>query len=420
MKVNSKLSLLFWLRGKSTDSKKDLYVRITIEGARAETALGRKVPVEKWDQSEGEMSDRTPDSLLVNRKIADTKVKLEKLYDVLELEHGVVTPEMLRDAFVGKKREKKTFIELADFFIAKFEKKVEKKIRSKASLSKWKTMRTKVKQFFNHEFKRENIDLSAIKYSFAEDFVDFMIIEQGCNTNTAFKYFKQFKQLLKTAVERGWLPSNPVQGFRSTYVHPERDILNEVQLYHLYQKDLHVKRLEEVRDCYVFMCFTGYAFKDSYLLEPENRVHYFDGEEWIIKNREKTWCRENVPLMPIAKEILDKYKNHPYCIANNKLLPFDSNQKFNAYLKEIADICGINKELTSHTARHTFATTVTLANGVPIETVSALLGHKSIKTTQIYAKIVAEKVSMDMSDLRAKLIVKMPISMMNSTDPVAA
>jgi integrase len=170
--------------------------------------------------------------------------------------------------------------------------------------------------------------------------------------------------------------------------------------------------LEEVKDAYLFMCFTGYAFKDTESLTPEHVMRYFDGEDWIIKNRHKTWCRENVPLLPIAKEIIDKYKNHSYCIAHNKLLPINTNQKFNGYLKEVADLCGILKELTTHTARHTFATTVTLANGVPIETVSALLGHKSIKTTQIYAKIVAAKVSYDMLALKEKLQIKMPTSIM--------
>jgi integrase len=160
------------------------------------------------------------------------------------------------------------------------------------------------------------------------------------------------------------------------------------------------------------MVLTGYAYKDALMLSPDNITKFFDGEDWIVKNREKTWCRENVPLLPIAKEIIAKYKNHPYCVANNVLLPIKSNQRFNGYLKEVADICGINKNLTTHTARHTFATTVTLANGVPLETVSAMLGHKSIRTTQIYAKIVASKVSIDMNTLKKTFNLALPDSLM--------
>jgi site-specific recombinase XerD len=154
--------------------------------------------------------------------------------------------------------------------------------------------------------------------------------------------------------------------------------------------------LQEVRDVYVAMCFTGYAYKDAAMLSPENIQIMIDGQRWFIKNRIKTECKENVPIFPIVESIIEKYKNHPLCVRNNKVFPVHSNQRFNSYLKEVADVCGINKNLTTHTARHTFATTVTLSNGVPIETVSALLGHNSIRTTQIYAKIVAQKVSDDM------------------------
>jgi integrase len=182
----------------------------------------------------------------------------------------------------------------------------------------------------------------------------------------------------------------------------------------LYHKHFEIKRLEEIKDVYLFMCFTGLAYKDTSLLTIDYIINFFDGEEWIVKNREKTYCRENVPLLPIAKEIIEKYSNHPVRKSKGLLLPVLTNQKYNAYLKEVVDICGINKILTTHTARHTFATTVTLANGVPIETVSALLGHKSIKTTQIYAKIVAQKISEDMSALKQKLAIKLPILTLES------
>jgi site-specific recombinase XerD len=257
-----------------------------------------------------------------------------------------------------------------------------------------------------------DIPLKELKYSFAEDFIDYLVLEQGIESNTAMKYLKNTKHIVKVAVERDWLLKSPIAPYQCCYVHPERDILNEAELLAMYQKKITIARLEEVRDAYVFMCFTGFAYKDASSLDPSNLVKYFDGEDWIVKNRQKTMCRENVPLLPIAKEILEKYKNHPYCVANNLLLPINSNQKYNAYLKELATICGIEKHLTTHTARHTFATTVTLANGVPLETVSALLGHKSIKTTQIYAKIVANKVSTDIGALKEKLVMKIPPSLM--------
>ena len=412
MKVNSKMSILFWLNGKlSGDQKRSLYARITIDGIRSEISLGRKVYVNLWNQELGMLVGKSLESLLTNRYISEVKLKLEKIYDLLEHQHSAVTVEMIKERYKGQKTERRGLIEVVDFLISKFESKVGKGLRAEQSLSKWRTVKGKIEQFLKLEYKTYDIELSKITYSFAIDFVDFLTTQQDINQNTAFKYFKHIKQTLKVAVERGWLSVNPVQGFRSTYVHPERNILDHEELMRLCNKKFSIARLEEVKDAYLFMCFTGYAFKDASSLSAENIMKYFDGEDWIVKNRQKTLCRENVPILPVAGEIIKKYETHPCRILHNKLLPFISNQKFNAYLKEVAALCGIEKNLTAHTARHTFATTVTLANGVPIETVSALLGHKSIRTTQIYAKIVAEKISKDMKVLKEELTIRMPKSM---------
>ncbi len=172
----------------------------------------------------------------------------------------------------------------------------------------------------------------------------------------------------------------------------------------LVSKEISIGRLAEARDCYVFMCDTGYASEDAFGLGPENIFVGKHGNKWITKERQKTEQAECVPLLPIPLEIIKRYKNHPECDSRNKLLPVRSNQRFNGYLKEIAAICGINKELTTHTARHTFATTVALENDVPIETVSKMLGHRSIKTTQRYAKVTRKKISKNMKALREKLL----------------
>ncbi len=153
----------------------------------------------------------------------------------------------------------------------------------------------------------------------------------------------------------------------------------------------------------MFCCFTGYAYLDVYNLTPENIVTGVDGNKWVVKDREKTKTPEQIPLLPIALEIIERYKNHPTCVNKNSLLPVNSNQRYNGYLKEIADVCGIKKHLTTHTARHTFATTVTLEHDVPIETVSQMLGHKNIRTTQIYAKVTQRKISNNMEELKKRL-----------------
>jgi len=168
------------------------------------------------------------------------------------------------------------------------------------------------------------------------------------------------------------------------------------------KKKFHHKRIEQVKDCFIFSCFTGLAYYDLKELKPKNISTGEDGKLWIKINRKKTNGESHIPILPITAQLIEKYKNNPYCLDKGVLMPVISNQRMNAYLKEIADICDINKNLTSHTARHTFATTVTLNNDVPIETVSKMLGHSSIKMTNIYARLLDKKVSRDMNHLNDK------------------
>lgn len=208
---------------------------------------------------------------------------------------------------------------------------------------------------------------------------------------------------MNMSVGLDWIPSNPFNNFRCSYTAPDREVLTQEELDTIRFKDIPNPRLSEVRDVFVFCCYTGFAYSDIYKFEYDAVTKGIDGESWLSTNRQKTGTKESVPLLPVALDIIQKYRDHKYCIGANKLLPVNSNQRYNSYLKEIADICNINKKITSHIARHTFATTVTLANGVPIETVSSMLGHNSIRTTQIYAKVVEKKVSEDMQSLKAKL-----------------
>jgi site-specific recombinase XerD len=418
MKVNEKLSMLFILEKSkmSKDGKAPITVRLTVDSKRAEMSLGHKVSPEMWNQDAGMAIGSGIESRQINGTIDRVKMKLRQQYDLLAAQHDYVSAQMVKASYQNKKKpdDGKSLLQTIDFMIEKMEKKVEKEKLAKGTLSRWRTTRAKIVDFLNFEYHVKDIKLDQIAYAFAEDFLDFLTLEQGLEDNTAMKYLKNSKQVLKAAVERDWLHKSPIAGYKCSYFNPDRDILDEQEIMLLYNKHLPIQRLAEIRDCYLFMVFTGYAYKDAQILRPENVTKFFDGEDWIIKNREKTWCRENVPLLPIAKEIIEKYRNHPLCLLNNTLLPIKSNQKFNSYLKEITEICGIDKNLTTHTARHTFATTVTLANGVPLETVSALLGHKSIRTTQIYAKIVAQKISQDMQVLKEKLSITMPPSLLEN------
>lgn len=221
--------------------------------------------------------------------------------------------------------------------------------------------------------------------------------------NTTMSYIKRLKRIITIAVNNHWISTNPFSAFKCTSQKVEREELTEDEVKRLAEKTFSVKRLDEVRDCFLFSCYTGYAFVDASKLSWANITVGKDDEMWVRTSRTKTEIAANVPLLPQAIEIINKYKDHEECIYSGRILPMKSNQKMNAYLKEIADLCGINKNLTTHMARHTFATTITLGNGVPIESVSKMLGHTKITTTQIYARVAEQKVGKDMKQLKLKI-----------------
>ncbi|MFY0255922.1 site-specific integrase [Chitinophaga sp. 30R24] len=417
MKVSQELSILFHLRydNLNPQGKATICVRITVTGfPRDGFSLGYKVEPSKFNKDAGAIVGKSAEAIEINKHLQHVKTELIRHYNLLKAVDDTVTPTMIKNSYNGINREKRTLLEVTDFHNEKFKEKVDKGKRSDKTLKKWHCTKDKISAFLSNVIKMKDIPLGRIEYAFAEDFFDYLTLTEGLQDNSAMKYIKNTKQLLKLAVQRKWLNANPIEDYVCSYINPERDILSADELSTMYHKDFSIHRLQETKDAYLFMALTGYAYKDALLLTRDHVVKFFDGEDWIVKNREKTWCRENVPLLPIAKEILKKYENHPYCIANNVLLPINTNQRFNGYLKEVADLCGIDKNLTTHTARHTFATTVTLANGVPLETVSAMLGHKSIRTTQIYAKIVASKVSQDMKSLKASFNLAIPESLLLS------
>ncbi len=199
-----------------------------------------------------------------------------------------------------------------------------------------------------------------------------------------------------------WLDKNPFANYKSKVKEVERVYLTEEEIQSIIGKDFKTDRLSLVRDIFLFSCFTGLAYIDVKNLTKSHISFGIDGEKWIFTHRQKTESGSKIPILPVTQMIIDKYENHPQCINEGKLLPILSNQKMNAYLKEIAGVCEIEKELTFHIARHTFATTVTLTNGVPIESVSKMLGHKNLRTTQHYAKVLDRKVSEDMKILKDK------------------
>jgi site-specific recombinase XerD len=412
MKVSENLSVLFMVEKSlmSKDGLAPIYARITINGRRKEFSLGAKIPPDQWDAKTGRVIGKSSDALQINAQITQSRARLEKQYLILSAQFEYVTAEMLKKSYQGKTvkgqheedgPEITNLVQALDFYIKRFKEKVDNNNRSIHTLRKWNTTRDKICEFVKHAYRKKDIPLKSIQPGYAEDIYHYLTTEGLLNHNSAMKYVNNTKQVLKFAAGR-WITSNPFDNYTCNYIQPGRDILSMPEIISLYRKPLN-GRLDRVRDCFLFSCFTGLAYQELSLLSPADIVIGNDGYKWVMTNRVKTKRPENVPLLPIAENIVEKYKHDFECQVCEKLLPIVSNQKYNDYLKELTKECKIDKYITTHSGRHTFATTVCLENGVPIETVSKLLAHGSLKMTQIYAKTTLKKTSVDMQDLRKKL-----------------
>ncbi len=277
---------------------------------------------------------------------------------------------------------------------------------SKGTLTKFNTVLNHTRAFLQWKYKLDDIDIRKLDYEFITELEFWYKSVQHCDHNTTMKYIACVKKMVIRALRSGWLQHDPFMGFNLALREVEREALTAEELEHMAAKLFVTDRLTQVRDIFLFSCYTGLAYSDVQKLRRSEISTGIDGGKWIFTRRQKTDTASRIPILPMAEAILLRYADHPQCKAKDRVLPILSNQKMNAYLKEIADCCGITKRLTFHIARHTFATTITLSNGVPIETVSKMLGHRNLKTTQHYAKILDRKVSQDMQALKEKLLVK--------------
>ena len=271
------------------------------------------------------------------------------------------------------------------------------------TLERYRTSLRHTIEFMKLKYKISDIDIKKIDHTFIVDFDFFLRTTRKCNNNSTIKYLRNFGKIIHICIANGWMTKNPFVNFKCKVKEVERAFLDDAEIEAVANKDFKIERLNLVRDIFIFSCYTGLAYIDVKQLTKANIVIGIDGERWICTHRQKTDTPSNIPLLPMVEKIISKYVDNPQCLNKGQLLPILSNQRMNSYQKEIGDVCGINKKLTFHIARHTFETTVTLNNGVHIESVSKMLGHKNLKTLQHYAKIVDKTVGLDMNALKIKL-----------------
>ncbi len=397
--MKSTFSVIFYLRRdrKKRDGTCPVMCRITIDGIDTRFNTKLHVQLSKWDVNANKVSGINPESRNLNARLDDIKASLHRIYHDLQ-RFDIVTPEKIKGEFLGLDESGETILKLFD----KHNEDVASMVgisKSAATLQKYNVTRKHVANFIKKKYRVSDMAVKSINDMFLRDFEVYLLTQERVSHNTMAKFMQFFKRIIILARNNGLIVHDPFANYKIQLKKVDRGYLTEQEMNKIIQKKFPTKRLEQVRDIFIFSCFTGLAYIDVKELTKNHIRISFDGNIWIMTKRHKTKVNVNVPLMDIPKKILQKYEGE---LPDDKILPVLSNQKMNAYLKEIGDVCGITKNLTFHLARHTFATTVTLSKGIPIETVSKMLGHTNIQTTQIYARITNDKISKDMEGLSEK------------------
>jgi site-specific recombinase XerD len=398
--MRSTFKVLFYLKRdkQKANGNAPLFCRITVDGKEARFGMKKDINPKLWDTKAGKAIGRTLEATEINSLIDNTKSAIIKVYRDLQEKGNNVTAEKIKNAFLGINVKHQNLLELFD------RHNVEKKMLvgisiAKSTYNKYRITRDHLAAYLKDRHQLSDISLKEINHKFVCDFELYLLTAKGSEENTIAKYMQMFKHIIGVAIKYGWMHDNPFSGYRIHLKKTDRGYLTQEEIEILFNQKFAAKHLEKVRDIFVFCCFTGISYIDVKRLTYDDIKISFDGGLWIMGKRRKTDVGYNVPLLEIPKMILEKYKG---TLPDSRALPVTTNQYSNIYLKQIGEICGLKKKLTFHLSRHTFAT-LTLSKGVSIESVSKMLGHTNIQTTQIYARITSDKISRDMAVFAGKM-----------------
>jgi integrase len=410
-----KCKVSFYLKGDKKNSQGDVavYGKIHLDGTLSTFSTGMYINSERWEKT----------NYLRNPLRIASEISLKNYLDSIEQSiydkylillrtiksENVTASKLKRFVFIGEETVKKiSLVEVINDYTDYFRQQVEKKERSKGSLEKYLRMVEVVKQFIMLKYKKSDIEFDAVNRQFVYDLDYFLRFERvhngkkGLANNTAVKYMRNISAMLNYAKKRGVINDNPFEIYDGKLADVDTVFLTLDELRSIEKKHFDNRRLDVARDIFLFSCYTSFSPVDVMNLTYDNYIQDEDGDYWIKTNRQKTKVKTSIPVLPSLQKILDKYKKDPECEEFNRLIPNRSNSNMNAYLKEIADLCGIKKNLTWYVGRHTFATTVALANKIPLEVISQIMGHKRVTQTQHYAKLMDGSVKSHMKKIHDK------------------
>lgn len=401
----SQFKISFLLKRCKADEtgKVPVYVRLTINSMRTEFSLKRRTDPKRWYKSAGKAGGNTEEVNTLNAHLCNVDVRLRQLYQNHINLNETITPVHLKNEYLGKGERCHLLLKVFQEHNNEIMTLIGKKGFALGTWERYKTAHMHVKEFLQWQYSIDDIDIKKVNHEFISKFEFFLKSEKNCCHNTAMKYISNLKKIVRRCVLNGWLSQNPFANYKMSLEEVHRSHLTLDEIKQLKDKTFLTKRLEEVRDVFLFCCFTGCAYCDVKKLTSDHIITNIKGKKILVFFRTKTNNRSPIPLLSAALEILKKYEAINKVSGGLFLLPVRSNQKMNEYLKEIGTLCGINKNLNCHLSRHTFAVLM-LSLGVPMESLSKMMGHRWLKTTQHYGKIPDEKVSYDMDLAEERLM----------------
>lgn len=382
-----------------------IMMRITVDGCRVNQRTGKSIHPNKWNHKTGRPTGKDPVSKEITFYLDGIFSRITAIHRTLEEQGSSYNSQTILNLFNGDHSE--------GFLLKQFQKhnrqyrELVGKEYVEKTVQRWERTELYLAEFIKLEYGLDDMPLMRIDLQFIKDFEHYLKVNKRNSKNSAVKYLENLKKIVTNAYHNNLIRTNPFTGYKMGKVKTKRVPLNELELLQVMNTPIENERLEIIRDCFVFCSFTGLSFSDAADLRSENIILDKNGQYWININRKKTDSLSRIPLIDIPFAIINKYKGHIKCKSKGVLLPFPSNQRYNSYLKEISVICHINKNLTSHVARHTFAT-LALENRVSLEVVKNMLGHEDIKTTTIYAHVLDSTISNEMKGMKEKFDFSLP------------
>lgn len=393
-------SVIFYLKRQPASTNKNfpIIARITVNGEKCTINTQLKCQSDLWNVKEYKVEGKTSEAAFTNDTLNQIKARLNQIYFQHSLCDGDVTPEMIKDIYTGVAYSKRHLISYFSIHNENFRKQVNVS-RSQASYQKYEAIRKHLVDFLQSTKGIEDIPLYKVNHQFICEFEIYLRTVSGCNHNSTAKFMQLFKRIIILALKNGIIKNDPFQEYQIKLKQTNRTFLTIDEVKSIMKQELPYERLELVRDLFLFAVFTGIAFVDVKNLSKSHLHTAVDGHQWLRFERWKTKEMSNIRLFEVPARLIEKYSDPK----RETLFPMLSNQKVNQYLKEIAEVCGVEKRITYHCGRHTMATTIAFSNGMPMESLAKLLGHKNIRTTQLYARITDTKLNADMESLEEKL-----------------